>query len=331
MEMQTDDTASPQVDTPVSSPATQKFGSKKKTLFSVFLLMFVVAVVTLSMVPNIRATCERIWTALTLAPELEQFSLSRAPSSHEGWFEYKKKGIGFISAPTTSHSPVPAVRSEGHTVEVGEKGRTIILDGRPIYTAPSVPLQLALSGAGNHIAFVIMSLQKPPQNTTPDSLDALMRTYAASSHIYLLDARTKKVQDLGIGYSPVFLDETHILRLTSGGMIVTDLTTGKDTTVFTGSFDTFQPLVVGPDASRVAFQAKDKTIHVYEVGATQAKDILTIPSPKGALTALTSDMLYTVSADQKGSDVWSYMLTDASEVRHVQHFPESFKVLKLTP
>jgi hypothetical protein len=241
---------------------------------------------------------------------------------------YKKEGIDFVPQGTASHSLVPAARAPGHIVEV--EGVAISLDGESLHTAASAPQQIAISPMGDYVAFVLTPLRELPQNTTPESLDTLLRTYAGSSHIYLLSLKEKEPQDLGIGYSPVFLDDTHLLRLTPEGMAVTDLTTGVTTSVFTGSFNTFRPLITSLDAAHVAFQASDKTVYVSAVNATIATEVIKITSPKGAPAGLTSDSLYTIAVSANGSDVWAYSLADGSE-RRVQHFPASFKIVKLIP
>jgi hypothetical protein len=222
------------------------------------------------------------------------------------------------------------VRVPGHIVEIEGEGVTINLDGLPIYSAPTPPQQLALSSDGSRVAFVLTPLRELPDTTTPDTLAALMRTYASSSHVYVLGANDKEPKDLGAGYSPVFLDSTHLLRVTPEGMLVTDLVAQTTTTVLTGTFDAYRPLITSRDAAHVAAQTNDGTVHVYAVDATKATEVIAIQSPKGMPTVVTNDLLYTIAVSANGSHVWAYSLADGSE-RQVQQFPASFKVVKLLP
>lgn len=133
------------------------------------------------------------------------------------------------------------------------------------------------------------------------------------------------------GSAPVYLDDTHISYLSPFGVFVLDTETGKSIELLDHSF-TRIPLtvLVSPDHTLLGVRdLKTKTMTIYRVTATEARQVAQIPLPKAAAAyALGNDSLYSVTISSWGTTILKRSLT-GKIAYPVLFLPRSLQVNRL--
>lgn len=132
-------------------------------------------------------------------------------------------------------------------------------------------------------------------------------------------------KEVGIGFAPFFIDDTHVARFTSTGVVSNDLVTGTETLLIQHPFpNALVRIVHSPDGSVVAWSEND-SILIYRVSPASMEPIATVAD--GAVSfALSDQMLYTVHRTSHGTEISQYQLTADPKQKTALYVPTRFAI-----
>lgn len=159
---------------------------------------------------------------------------------------------------------------------------------------------------------------------TPIARNALVEPIGALALLYF--PATERTLALGAGVAPKFIDQTHIVRIAPGGIIVTDLTTGYETVLLTRSISALgAPILQSPDRSLIA--VTDRVLAKTSVYRVTPTTLETVAEFNAAFTpaVLTDTALYELRTESGKRTLWRYPL-DGSKPHRAHTFPRTFNV-----
>ena len=146
-------------------------------------------------------------------------------------------------------------------------------------------------------------------------------------HLYL--PQTGTTERVVSGYAPLFVDDTHFLFFTSGGIYRYDLATGAAEQVLARAFPLLvSPVLQSPNRNLVVVRdVAANTTTVYQVNGSELVPARVIdqllPAP-----ALSADALYDLRGTGSGTGVWKYGLAGGEPVL-THTFPAALPIIRL--
>ena len=202
---------------------------------------------------------------------------------------------------------------------------SLSVDGSVLFSRDE-PFSLpALSPNGLMVAFTEPADETPFDPATKQIGARSLLTLGSLRSVLYYPAADRTVV-IGTGASPLFLDDTHLIRFTPGGIIMTDLTTGNETVLLQKSLSSlYGPVLQSPDRTLVTMaDVEADTLHVLRVSPSGAETVTTFDI--GVMpAALTEEGLYELRTTKKGTSLWRHALEGSSE-RKVATFPDTFEV-----
>jgi hypothetical protein len=226
---------------------------------------------------------------------------------------YTLRGFTYVPRPFAGTKEVASISSSRERVavlidrdtgryEVQQQGATLVTSQVPLFGA-------AVSPDGDRVAYAA----EVTRSGGSTYWQVMLRTPGAASST-----------PLSYGFSPFFIDDTHILHFTGTGLRVIDLASGKSTEVFKTIFPPFpSETEQSPDRTLVAWRDARGHILVYRVTATSATHVDTIDLQDAY--ALGNDALYEV----RDGAVWRHPLSSSEEARHIFRLPADLLISDL--
>jgi len=262
------------------------------------------------------------WASLTLPKDLHdaQFLTKNMRNEQSTYgFSYLPDDAGFLlGIERVGDSILRATLMPDGTYLLSRNGEVLISRTEPL----ALP---TLSPNGKIIAFT--------ESADGTQLDPGTRQAGTRSFLELRNLRSVlyypasgKTVTIGAGAAPLFLDDTHIIRFSPGGIIMTDLTTGNETVLLQQSLASLNgPVLQSSDRTLVTMtdRVAGKT-YVLRVSPSSAEtvaefDVAIVPA------ALTESALYELRNTTSGVDLWRHALDGSSE-KKVTSFPDTFRV-----
>lgn len=141
----------------------------------------------------------------------------------------------------------------------------------------------------------------------------------------------KKEMQLGSGFSPFFIGNSHIVRFTEKGLMLHYLGGGVDTLLLPHSFVSASVQTSHTeDGLLVAWRESGTSdVYVYRLSTVAAVPVGHLQGVTGTFS-LTKDALYDVRWTPKGTTVTKFGLSDGSAGKVIHTFPASFGITALS-
>jgi len=144
-------------------------------------------------------------------------------------------------------------------------------------------------------------------------------------HVVLAFQGSSVRKEVGEGFAPFFIDDTHVARFTGTGVMSTDLVTGIETLLMQHPFPSaLARIAYSPDGRFVAWSEND-SIFVYRISPAGMEPVATIAD--GAVSfALSNTALYTVHRTSRGTEIAQYSLTADPKQKTALYIPASLAI-----
>lgn len=212
--------------------------------------------------------------------------------------------------------------TEPYGIFIGDTG--IAQEAAPIPT-------VAISPDGNIIAYSVAATSTGSAASTSAKTNGLFSVIGSPFYttpdgwvtkLFLL--LPQKEVTIGSGYSPLFIDSTHIVLFEKNGVFVLDTTTAKETLLLAQDFGTIGRPIQSPDRSLIGWiDQASKTFFLYRITPASIKLSASFPVPQGYLT-LGNHSLYAIH----NQGLWELALT-GGKARLVDTFPKSAAITNL--
>ena len=225
---------------------------------------------------------------------------------------YRLSGFSFTSEtlPGTLISADERAPNSAQIILDAEGKYTLYLNGKSMYATTSSLAGVSVSPDGNSIAFAhsktALVPREMPQLIPMTWFDS--RMWQVTS----LSLKTGVYTSIGTGSAPLFIDDTHLLRVAPGAILVTDVTTNQQSAVSPGVFYRAPVSVLqSPDRTLIGWENNPvKTISIYKTSARGVELVATMPYSGSGVYALGNDGLYIAHASPFGGGVWKQGFTD---------------------
>lgn len=198
----------------------------------------------------------------------------------------------------------------------------IVVDGKQVLGSRTPKAGVSRSVDGTYVAFAHASTTAT--STAQTTVDP------ATWSVSLLDVRTGAVRDIGTGVSPLFVDASHLVRITAQGIVKYDLSNGTDSFMVQEPFGAASNTSLSsPDRSLLAWRDSTRnTITVYRVAEGTADSVATIPIAADVVAyAIGNTAVYTLRPAKTGMQVWQQSFGKGAH--KVLTLPPSLKVTRM--
>jgi hypothetical protein len=139
-----------------------------------------------------------------------------------------------------------------------------------------------------------------------------------------------KEQNVGEGFAPFFVDESHLGRLTTQGMHLETLSTNSfsDVLVLAHTFDASDRVVVSKDGKYVAFKEGPQRVSVYRLFYDRAQFVTAFVGSSSSY-ALSDDTLYLLQNTPQGTVVSRLALDGKTKEKVIHIFPASLGIIAI--
>jgi hypothetical protein len=268
--------------------------------------------------PSFHQRTADMWSAISVPTELR--SALFVSSSDKGSVVYRDSGSSYVSIQTFPHPFIAAARTGNAlaTTNFSKSSFTLNLPDRELYATTSMGA-LAVSPDGTRMAFV--HLKDPRKRFDPN---------ASSSETVLFYPIPQKAFVAGIGFAPLFTDNTHLLRFTEGGIFSMDLISSAQTALLREYFPFVSSTVhQSPDRTLLSFaDPYSGLIKVYRVQPTTLTLVASLPFLK--TYALGNAAAYEVrSSPGTSTTIWKYELKDGAVPHRILSLPAHLSITQL--
>ncbi len=322
------DNNTPQDNTPqIYASLKPKFGIHSPVILSVAVLVIVAlaACAAFFFSPSFRHLVQIEMNALSLPKELHGSLFLVQPSVggtafHLKWFTYQReKGTGNTTYPVFAVSRSGQHLASIHTLPNGFFA--LRFDGKPIMSSILPKISIALSPDTSKVAFTEFNIEAQPLEGRQEGTE----NWNAVVYESLTGIRTM----LGQGFSPFFIDDTHVIRFSSKGIVRTNLADKTEAIIHTAPFVTFVGVSQSPDRSRIAWiDAKTGAVTVARIAGDSIETVMTIPSVKSPVISLSDSALYSLAVKTSGVEVWKYTFGSTEPVL-IHTFPPKVLITSL--
>lgn len=155
---------------------------------------------------------------------------------------------------------------------------------------------------------------------------------SAASQVVVFERATKAQRVLGVGHSPYFADDSHVLWFSSEGVMITDIGSGAIARAH-ASAAAMDPLPVqSPDGTLLAWMdGPGTTVIITRLKDGALKELASYSNTgPGTRLGLGNEALYILTPTEKGTEVWRYSF-DGAKAKRIYTFDSRWKILQFIP
>jgi hypothetical protein len=205
----------------------------------------------------------------------------------------------------------------------------VTIDGTEVY-ASSTPL-LGISVAPDRNSFVVSAKSSPKESVPEHIYFAANQVHPFYWNTTILHSMGAGVPDIiGQGLAPLYVDATHVIRVSPVGIVAADAGTNVVTVLAAHTTPYLMSITLrSPDRTLIALPGTSaKSLLIYKVGPTSALQVATVTIATRATSfALGNDTLYLVSTTAKGTQISKQGFTDAKSTV-IASLPSDLKITR---
>ena len=304
---------------PVSAPVAPPEKQKRPIAPLVLGILVIVLIAgAIFFYPPLRNSVQQAWSSLFYPNELAKV---RFIASQNGTSVlYTRAGSEFVPH-TITDGALPSetfasFADDGTfaSILLFPDGFTVLaIDGAQVHSSVSEKMTVDLSPNKQLLAFT----EKTSGSVEPRAI--------------VLNRENKNQTVLGAGFSPFFINDTHVLWFSLEGVMLTELASGVVTILEKTSAKVTPFPVLSPDGTHVAWMDSAGMLQLRSFdGAALAAAATYSDVPAGALLGLGNVGLYVLSSVDTGMEVRRYPL-EQGESKRIYTFETEWNILQLIP
>lgn len=299
------------ISSPVAPPEKHK-----RLLIVPFVLVILLVLGAIFFYPPLRNSVQQVWDTLFFPKELT--ALRFIADKNGTSVLYARSGNEFVPYTITDGGALPSetfasFADDGTLASIlhfPEGFSVLAIDGAQAHASVSEKTTIDLSPNKHMLAFT----------------ETMPGTEARS---IVLNRANKNQTVLGTGFSPFFIDDTHVLWFSSEGVMLTELASGMVSILEKTSAKAQPSPVLSPGGTHVAWMASDGRLELRRLEGGTLVPAATYPdAPPGASLELGTAGLYVLSSTDTGIEVRRYPL-EQGESKRIYTFEPEWNILQL--
>ena len=257
-----------------------------------------------------------VWSILTMPKELsEAMFISDSDNGtilyRVGDFNFNSEDVdgALVSIGRFGIDSLQILRSNDGLYRVSKNTEELV-------SSKTAKVGIAQSPSGTHIAYAEIDANALDPISTATQIP-IISLDTRQWGITVMNTVSKTFIRAGIGVSPLFVDDSHVVWFSPRGIYSTNIQTGEQKLLLEqqnsiGSLAVLQ----SPDRSLIARHNKiEKNISVYKVTANEAEKIATVPIAGGAASySLGNEGIYSIAFESGRSEIYFQSFTGGEAV-----------------